>query len=307
MSIQPTTTSTPTTPTSTPSPSPAGQTIAPPVEGRKAEYGPAVLLMGEPGTGKTRSLITLMQCGLELFVLGTETRFRETLLDTITAMGLDRSKLHTKLISPARPSFATMASQAKLVNSMSYESLSEIKLMTGREQYSQFVELLNALSDFKDDETGRSWGAVDAWTPDLNRAFCFDSLSGLNIMAKDNMTGGKPTAHQGEWGVAMDQEERLINKFTSDVKVPFVLTAHVEPEVNPITGGTNVQVGALGRKLAPKIPRFFSEVILTHRKGNDYLWSTNQQNYILKKRVLPLSDDIKPDFKPLIDAWRARS
>lgn len=262
--------------------------------------------MGEPGTGKTFSLVTLIECGLEVFAIGTETRFRETLLDAIAAKGLPRSKLHTKLVAPARPSFLTMAEQAKLVNSVSYESLSEIKVMTGRDQYAQFVELLRACANFVCDEESKSWGSIDSWEPSSERAFVFDSLSGLNIMVKDNMQGGKPTAHQGEWGVAMDQEEKFLNKLTSDVKVPFVLTAHTEKEPNELTGGTNVQVGALGRKLAPKLPRFFSEVVLTHRLGNEYLWSTNTPNYILKKRTLPLSDKLQPTFKPLIDAWRAR-
>lgn len=262
--------------------------------------------MGEPGTGKTWSLVTLMECGLDLFVLGTESRFRESLVDAMKAKGIDRKKLKTRLVAPARPSFRVMREQAKLVNSMSYESLSEIKITAGRADFAQFVELLDNCEQFIDEETGTKWGAIDSWMPDMNRAFAFDSLSGLNIMVHDNMLGGKPTAHQGEWGVSMNQEERFINKLTSDVKVPFVLTAHVEREPNEISGGVNVQVGALGRKLAPKIPRFFSEVIHTHRLGNEYLWSTNTPQYILKKRVLPLSDKIPPSFKPLIDAWRNR-
>lgn len=264
------------------------------------------MLMGEPGSGKTWSLTTLMECGLDLFVLGTESRFRESLVDAMKIKKIDRSKLKTKLIAPARPSFLTMKSQAELVNSMSYESLSEIKITAGRKDFAQFVELLDACANFVDEETGMKWGAIDNWTPDMNRAFAFDSLSGLNIMVHDNMLGGKPTAHQGEWGVSMNQEERFINKLCSDVKVPFVMTAHVEKEPNEVTGGVNVQVGALGRKLAPKIPRFFSEVVLAHRVGNEYWWSTNTQSYILKKRTLPLSDKIPPTFKPLIDAWRQR-
>jgi hypothetical protein len=51
-------------------------------------------------------------------------------------------------------------------------------------------------------------------------------------------------------------------------------------------------VSTLGKKLAPSIPRFFSEVVLatTETKGDQksYYWSTNEANTILKDRSLPV-------------------
>jgi len=264
----------------------------------------AVLLMGAPGAGKTDALATIIEAGLELFVLGTEPRFVESLLDSLKRRSLPIDRLHWCTVEPVKIGFAAMINNAKLVNQMSFETLSQIKSGMEKASHGQFIKVLENLANFRDERTGQSFGSVDSWGPD--RALAVDSLSGLNIMAKDLVVGGKPTAAQGEWGVAMDSEERLINKLSADTRCLFVLTAHVEREPDEITGGSNVVVGALGRKLAPRIPRFFSEVVLARREADKYYWSTTTTSYELKKRVLPLSDKIEPSFKPIIDAWRAR-
>lgn len=259
--------------------------------------------MGASGSGKTYSLSTIIESSLDLFIIGTETRFRDSLLDSIAQRKLPRDRVHTRLIQPLPSGFQTLIQSAALINTMSFESLSQIKSGIEKQQYNQYVELLKCLADFRDDE-GKAWGPVDSWGND--RALAIDGLSGINLMALDLVVGSKPVRAQGEWGVAMDVEERLINTLTSTVKCLFVLTAHIEKEPNDITGATTIQVGALGKKLAPKLPRFFSEVVLTYRSGNTYQWSTNMEGYDLKKRTLPLSDKIAPTFKPIIDAWRAR-
>jgi hypothetical protein len=100
--------------------------------------------------------------------------------------------------------------------------------------------------------------------------------------------------------------EKLLLSLTSQVNCAFVLTAHVEKEVNEISGATQVMASALGRKLAPKLPRFFSEVVMAHRQGEQFLWSNTSQNVDLKKRSLPLGDKLQPSFVPVIEAYRAR-
>jgi hypothetical protein len=265
---------------------------------------PAVLLMGGIGTGKTDCLATIIEAGLELFVVGTEPRYIESLIDSIKRRGLDISKLHYRTVEPIKVAFSSLIRTAQMVNSLSYEGLSQIKAGIEKDKYNQFVTFLQTLENFKCDRTGESFGPVDSWGSD--RCLVIDSLSGINIMAKDLMLGSKPTAAQGEWGVAMDMEERIINKLCADTKCMFVLTAHTEREPDEITGGTRVSIGALGRKLAPKLPRFFSEVVLAHREGNIHYWSTTMTGYDLKKRVLPYSDKIDPTFKPIIEAWRKR-
>lgn len=281
---------------------PPAPTILPP--SLPEPEGSAVLNLGMPGGGKTYCLATLIEAGLDLFVIGTEARFLESLVDAIQAKGLPMDKLHYQLIEPMKASWASLISSAKTINSLSYEALTQIKQGIDKPSYGQFIKLLEALAAFRDDRTGVVEPPVEQWGPD--RALAIDGLSGVNMMAMDLVVGSKPVKAQGEWGVAMDNEERLFHKLTADTKCFFVLNAHVEREKDEVTGGTSVQVSALGSKLAPRFPRFFSEVVLSHRIGTEYWWSTVTPTYALKKRALPLSEKIPPSYVPLVKAWHAR-
>jgi hypothetical protein len=284
-----------------PVPSPA------PVSPQSLSYNqpPAVLLIGGPGSGKSFSLATVLKYGLRLVIAGTEPRFHESVLDAATKMGLDKSRIFLKYIPPVKVNLSTFMKNAQLANQLSFEALTQMKGSFDKPEYQQYYELLRTLSNFKDDITGAELGAIDTWGPDT--CFTLDSLSGLNIMVRDYVTGAKPVLAPGEWQIMMEQEERLINLIASNTKCMFVLTAHVEREMNEVTGGTINTAGALGKRLAPKLPRFFSEVIHTHRVGSKYLWSTMTEMYDLKQRSLPLSDKLEPDFGPIIAAWRARN
>lgn len=265
--------------------------------------GAAILLIGPSGTGKTYSISTLVEAGLEVFVIGTEKKHMESLLDAMRDRKLPLEKLHWQTIAPYNPSWEAMIKSANLINTLSFKSLTELEGIE-KSSHGQFIQLLQALSNFKDERTGASFGPVEKWGPD--RALVIDGLSGLNIMAMDLVAGSKPVKSQANWGVAMEAEERLINTLTSATSCFFVLIGHVEREYDEISGGVTVQVGALGRKLAPKLPRFFSEVVLAKREGNEFFWSTATTGYDLKRRTLPLSEKITPSFVPLIKAWQSR-
>lgn len=265
---------------------------------------PAILLEGDPGSGKTDVIPDLINYDLDVFVIGTEPRFAESLIDACARRKVDRRRLHTKYIPPVKVSLASFMESARKINQLSFEGLTKLSSGFEKPAYQQYYEFLKALEDFVDDETQTHWGAFDSWGKE--RALVWDSQSGINIMVMDYTVGAKPVPAPGEWGIAMTQIEKLTNMVSSTIKGPFVLTAHVEREVDEITGGSKNMVGTLGRKLAPKFPRFFSEVIHTRLTGGEYLWSTMTETYSLKKRVLPLSDKIVPSFRPIIEAWRKR-
>lgn len=101
----------------------------------------------------------------------------------------------------------------------------------------------------------------------------------------------------------------LLLKLTSDRKCFFVLTAHVEKETNELTGVNQIMTSTLGRKLAPKIPRFFSEVVYARRggkPGEPFTWATIDPAASLKNRGLPVSDKLAPDFKQVVDSYHSR-
>jgi len=265
--------------------------------------GVNVLVEGPTGTGKTHALATLAETGLDTFVLFTESGV-ETLLGYWTDRGMEiPPNVHWHVLPRTGQSFATMADVSKKINEYAQEALHKMQ-DPDRAKHNQFVGLLRALADFPDDRTGKKFGPVDAWGPD--RCLALDSLTGINPIAMSLVVGGKPVKSQADWGIAMDQIEKLIRQLTDGCKCHFVLTAHVEREVDQVFGGVKITVSTLGRALAPKIPPMFSDVILSYREGGSFLWSTANPQADLKTRNLPIKDGIPQDFKQIIAKWQSR-
>lgn len=256
-----------------------------------------VMMLGGTGSGKTHAIRTLLDAGLEVFVLFTEPGM-EVLSDT------DPERLHWHYIPPASPDFADMIDSAKKINTMNLKMLSEMTDIN-KKKYTEFIDMLVALTDFPCDRTGKKYGSVDKWGS--NRAFVLDSMSGLAIMAMNMVTGSKPVKSMADWGMSMDNLERFMTKCCVDTKCHFILTAHLERETDEVTGGTTLMASTLGKKLAPKLPRFFSDVIHVKREGTTWSWSTATSNVDLKARNLPIADKIGPSFVPLIENWAKRN
>jgi hypothetical protein len=171
-----------------------------------------------------------------------------------------------------------------------------------KREYDQFVQIYRTLGNFKCAHCGKEFGDVSTW--DNTRALVIDSLSGLNIMALDLVAGSKPVKSLPDWGIAMDNLSRLINKLVTDTKCHFVLTAHLEPEKDEVTGRVVNMPSTLGRKLAPLLPRFFDNCIHAIREGATFKWSTATENTALKARDLPISANLPPTFVPMVEHWR---
>jgi len=272
----------------------------------ETDEGSCVLLVGGPGSGKSFSLSTVVQdTGLDLCVLGTEPRFRESIEQSFRERKLDLNRLHYCHVYPAATSWHLLIEAATNINTLSFQSLSGMKGGFNKEKYQQFIEVLRALANFKDERTGKLLGPVDQLDP-TKYAVAIDSLTGLAMMSMDCTVGSRPTIAEGEWGVAMNQLERLGNTCTAMIKCFFVMTGHIERETDPVTQASQLYVSTLGRKLSPKWGRFYSEVVHAYREGSKYYWSTVTPMFDLKKRFLPLSDKIEPNFAPLIKAWQKR-
>lgn len=271
------------------------------------QQAPSVLLMGPTGSGKTDSLLTLIEAGLELFAVVTEPHGVETLLSGMARRKLPMDKLHWMEIFPARPGFESLEVMAKKVSIMDQGALANLK-PGGERSTAQWIELIKGLRAFKDGKDGKAYGPIDSF--DTSRAVAIDSLSGLNAMSMDITIGDKVTANPGEWGIAMKQLEKLLLTCTSSLRCLFVLTAHTEREVDEVTGAGRLMASTLGRKLAPTIPRFFSEVVLAKRQAEgdteQFFWSTAEPGYDLKKRALALSSKLPPSFGPIVEAYKAR-
>ena len=271
---------------------------------------PSVLLMGAAGSGKTWSLSTFVEAGLEVFVLGLEPNAADSLLDSVRARNLPVGKIHFHEVVPAPATWDQMDLVAKEIQRSSYEDLSKIKTGIGKSQMTHWLQLLQACKNFPDDLTGRSFGDVTEWGAD--RVLVIDSLSGLNQMARQFTVGLKPNMAQGEWGVAMELEGGLLRKLAADRGCFFVLIAHLDRNVDEITQATKVMPAALGNKLAPQIMKDFSEVVLARKVAvanqpePRYEWSTNDTLADLKNRALEARSSLPPSFVPLVEAHRRR-
>ena len=270
---------------------------------RSSLPGVNVLIEGPTGTGKTTSLKTLADAGLELFCL-----FTESGLESLTGAWTDHGKeippnVHWHVLKQASTDFGVLADAAQKVNTLDMAALAKMS-DNQRSKHNQFVDLLRALTDFEDQRTGKKFGPVDSWG--TGRVLAIDGLTGINPIALSLVVGGKPVKSQADWGIAQDQIEKLIRKLCDGCRCHTVLTAHVEREVDQVFGGVKLTVATLGKALAPKIPPMFSDVILSYREGKKFLWSTDNSQADLKTRNLPIQSGLEQNFGAIVQRWMSR-
>lgn len=265
--------------------------------------GVNVLLMGPAGTGKTHSIGTLVDAGVEVFYLGLEPGL-ESLLGYFTDKGKPvPPNLHWHSLDAPKSSFSDMIENAKKINTMALDSLAKMS-DPNRNKHNQFISLLEALNNFPDDRTGEKFGCVDGWTP--SRVLVLDGMAGLCRAAMALVVGGKPVRNQSDWGLAMDQVEKFLFQATSSCRCHIVLLAHVERETDAVLGGTKISLSALGNKLGPKLTPMFSDVILTVREGSKFTWDTGSALADVKTRNLPIAAQQPADFGNIIKKWLSR-
>ena len=265
--------------------------------------GVKTLLQGPAGTGKTTALCTLAELVPEVFVA-----FTENGLETFLGGWTDYKKpippnVHWTIMDRPQGGFDILAKAANQLNTYALEALGKMQ-DPDKMKNSHFEKFLRSLASPKCDHCGKSFPAVDTWGPD--RAFVIDSLSGINPIVFSIVIGNKAVKTQPEWGAAMDLLEKFLKQCTDGLKCHFVITAHVEREVDEVMGGVKLMTSTLGRKLAPKLSPMFSDVILSVREGAKFSWSTANPQCDLKARNLPWADGIPPSFTPILQKWQSR-
>jgi len=260
--------------------------------------------MGAPGSGKTTALATLILNRVRTFVISTEPGGIESLLDEISRKGYDLNLLHWSYVPPASPGWGSLRQAGQLANVMSYEDLSKLKMGVAKDQMKQLGKFFDLCENFKCERTGKEFGPIEKLGPEC--AVCLDSLSGLNHIVMQNTVGFKPSPHQGEWGIAMGLEENILLKFQADLTSYFICNAHIVREPDEVSGTSKVVAAALGSKLGPRVPRFFGEVVLSKRGAQKFTWRTMDNEADLKNRILPIGQELVPDFTPIVAAYQKR-
>lgn len=273
---------------------------------------PSNLLLGPAGTGKTTAVVTLLEAGLWTRMLATEPSAPNRVIETIRKRyQFDAGKqadlikrFDWQYVSPAVPSWGSLKEAADVVNKMSLDEIAKMRTGIGKSDSRQWLAFLEACANFTSSNTGEVGGDVTEWGDDC--AFVLDGLTGVNTMSRNLSVGLKPNPSPGEWGVMQGSILTVMNKLASDCKCFFVCIAHVEREVNEVTGVSNVTVSTLGSKLAPKLPPLFTNVIYAVREKDKFSWSTAALGVETKAGDLPIQDGLQPSFVPIIDAYRAR-
>lgn len=279
--------------------------------------GPNILLMGSGGTGKTHAIATLVEWAAkndkQVFCL-----FTENSLETLLGFWTDVNMPPFNRTAPAevpkclhwhqqvtRPiSLTSLTDAAQKVGMMSYDAVTKMQDMNRSGENNAFWKILGSCSNFPDDRTGEKFGAVDTWGVD--KIFVIDSLTELANACMKMVIGNKPTAAPPDYGVAQNNLMNFIRLCTQGSRATFVMTAHVDKQVDEISGMTKTMVKSIGKALGSDIPPLFSDVIYTVREGDQFFWDTAAYGVDTKTRSLGYRSKIKPDFAQIMDVWKGR-
>lgn len=273
-----------------------------PIQNKSSLPGVNVCIMGPTGTGKTHSIGTLVDEGVEVFFFAFEAG-----VESLYGYWTDRGKevpanLRTITIEKPTASWSDMAKSVNQINTLAYDSLKKIS-DPNRRKYNQFEKFLSTFNNVIDNE-GTEYGCIDDWGP--SRAIVIDGLTGLSNAALTAVVGGKADRDQKDWGLAQNILEVFLRKICDECQCHFILLAHVEREVDEVLGGVKIMVSTLGKKLPPKLPPMFSDTILAVREGDKWLWDTASAKADVKTRNLPISSNNPQTFKTILDKWKSR-
>lgn len=280
---------------------------------QKTLSGPKVLLMGPSGTGKTHAIGTLVDWAQannkEVFALFTENGL-ETLLGywRDSRPGHEPQEIpaclhwHSTLTKPL--SLKSLMTAADNIGKMSYESLTKMIDPNRSGENNAFYKILSACADFPDDRTGKRFGSVDTWNSD--RILVIDSLSELANACFRMQVGNRPTAAPSDYGVSQNNLLNFLRLCTQGISATFVLTAHVDRQVEELSGQTKIMVKSIGKAPASEIPQLFSDVIYTVREGDKFYWDTAAYGVDCKTRSLGYRSKMTPTFADLMAIWKQR-
>lgn len=253
--------------------------------------GPKILLVGLPGAGKTFSIRTLPAAGVRPCVLFTE--------NSHATIG-DLPGAAWATVNPAGRTFEQQLQYATVISKVAADGLLKA-LDANRGKHAQFITVLKTLSHFVDERSGEDLGPVDNWGPE--RVLVVDSLSGMNQIFLDLVSGARPNRTQQEWGVAVDQENRFLQSLCA-LRCSVVVMAHLQSERDEVTGATRLFPQGVTKNFGTDLPKLFDEVIYSSANAGRFAWSTAETNIITKTRLLPIASGQEPSFVPIFEAWK---
>lgn len=268
------------------------------------------LLMGPTGSGKTFSIGTAVEAGLEVFYIALEPGL-ESLVGYFTdpkpfGMGLSAlpANFHYNYIKANTQKFDQMQKNAESIGKFDLSALTKMR-DPNRAQNNQMVSVYKVLNAFIDQRDGKDYGPVDAFSQ--NSLVVIDGLSALSRIAMEMVTGNKPVRDKPDYGISQGNLMSLILKLCSGCQCHFVLLAHVNREIDEIMGGVKLFPNTIGKAILSELSQPFSDVILSARETTKFYWDTANAQADLKTRNLPIASRIDPDFGAILSRWYARA
>lgn len=214
----------------------------PTLEERQSDPLVKIMYIGESGTGKTGSLVSLVKAGYKLRILDMDN-------------GLDA------LVSEIRKQCP--------------DKLSAVSYMTFRDSYkahlqkgiqlsgrpTAYYDMLKALNEWEDGTNPAEWGS--------DTIFVLDSLTAVGRASLNWAESLDPSARdKRQWFFsAQNSIETLLDMLTSaNFATNVIVISHVQMVERP-DGSVKGYASAVGSALGPKIPKFFNTLVAADRKG----------------------------------------
>lgn len=271
--------------------------------------GPKILLIGPSGTGKTRSLATFADWAAKQSPpRPVRVLFTENSTETFLGYWRDQGKeippnvaWHVSAVKPMP--FASLLDASKKVGMLNYKAITEL-VDPNRAANNPYLKIMEILASFEDQRTGQKLGNIDSWGPEV--ILMIDSLSELANACMKMVIGNKPTASPSDYGVAQNNLLNFLRYITQGFPPTLVMTAHVQRQVDEVSGQTKLMTKAIGKAMGDDIPQLFSETIGTVREGGAWYWDTANSLLDTKTRYLPIASKILPDGAQIMDKWIKR-
>ena len=214
----------------------------PALDNREGNSLQKVMYIGDSGTGKTGSLVSLVKAGYKLRILDMDN-------------GLDSLVMQIKAQCPDRMS---QVSYQSFRDEYKADAAKGLKV-NGRAK--AYVNMLKALNEWDDGTIPAEWGA--------DTIFVLDSLTAVGRAAYNWAESLDPGAKdKRQWFFSAQQSiETLLDLLTGEGFATNVLVISHVQIVERADGSVKGYASSIGSALGPKIPKFFNTLVAAESRG----------------------------------------
>lgn len=201
-----------------------------------------MLYMGDSGTGKTGSLVSLVKAGYKIGMLDFDN-------------GIDVLANYVRHECPEK------LSSVKFITLRDVKVLNQMNQLKVKGQPRAWVNAMKFTEDWDDGTKPRDWGPE--WI------FVVDSLSTMGTAAHDWAESMNPMAKEPRtWinGAQRAIETYLANLFAAEFNTNVIVITHVRVSENE-SGLQKGYAASIGKALGPIIPKYFNNVIQAESSG----------------------------------------